>query len=392
MTNAFSQDSNMFGQESPQESQNAFLPDFEKIMEIFPPKLTNHFKHIFMDDAIELTMEIGRVPEVRHAGGRIDCLGNIPVLFRDFAMITEKFPEIQQKNFIEIPGTLHRIKAARDFQGKISGITCSLGRFVTDSIDCISDIVTSGKSVLFLGRPKSGKTTKLRESAILLSNQFKKNVVVIDPYKDILGESDDLHPALKSVKRYVGADGQFKKELMLEADEVFNPEVMIIDEISTKQEIQTVKTLTDKGIVVISSMLGSNLESLIKNPKLFDAVGSIQTINFSEKEVDENVDMVSQPTFQRVHEPIFDMLIEIINVNMFSVYQNLQEAVDGILERDPIHPDYRNTGRTAVSDDRYRDTNFGEEDKKDVRVKSMKAIIQESFFHGASWMGQNFIA
>ena len=30
--------------------------------------------------------------------------------------------------------------------------------------------------------------------------------------------------------------------------------------------------------------------------------------------------------------------------------------------------------------------------KKDVREKSMKAIMQESFFHGASWMGQNFIA
>ena len=30
--------------------------------------------------------------------------------------------------------------------------------------------------------------------------------------------------------------------------------------------------------------------------------------------------------------------------------------------------------------------------KKDVRRKSLKGIMQESFFHGASYLGANFIA
>jgi len=30
--------------------------------------------------------------------------------------------------------------------------------------------------------------------------------------------------------------------------------------------------------------------------------------------------------------------------------------------------------------------------QKDVRVKTMKELMQESFFHGAGWMGYNFIA
>lgn len=30
--------------------------------------------------------------------------------------------------------------------------------------------------------------------------------------------------------------------------------------------------------------------------------------------------------------------------------------------------------------------------KKDVRRKTMKEMMQESFFHGAGWMGYNFIA
>ena len=174
---------------------------------------------------------------------------------------------------------------------------------------------------------------------------------------------------------------------------------MIIDEISTKNEIQTVKTLTDKGITVISSMLGTNLEALIKNPKLFDAIGTIQTINFSESETNEYsteyneyVDVVKKPTFKRVHDPIFTSVIEIINVNMFTVYKDTLEAVDGILEYKPLEPELRSVGKNNIIDERYRDINFDEEGNKDVRVKSMKAIIQESFFHGASWMGQNFIA
>lgn len=33
-----------------------------------------------------------------------------------------------------------------------------------------------------------------------------------------------------------------------------------------------------------------------------------------------------------------------------------------------------------------------EVNKKDVRIKGMKALMQESVFHGASWIGNNFIA
>lgn len=30
--------------------------------------------------------------------------------------------------------------------------------------------------------------------------------------------------------------------------------------------------------------------------------------------------------------------------------------------------------------------------KKDVRKKTMKQLMQESVFHGASWIGYNFVA
>lgn len=47
-------------------------------------------------------------------------------------------------------------------------------------------------------------------------------------------------------------------------------------------------------------------------------------------------------------------------------------------------------------EDQYKEVseviNSTDTTRKDIRKKSMKALMQESFFHGASWIGYNFIA
>lgn len=47
-------------------------------------------------------------------------------------------------------------------------------------------------------------------------------------------------------------------------------------------------------------------------------------------------------------------------------------------------------------EDQYKEVsqviNSTEINKKDIRKKGMKALMRESFFHGASWIGYNFIA
>ena len=44
--------------------------------------------------------------------------------------------------------------------------------------------------------------------------------------------------------------------------------------------------------------------------------------------------------------------------------------------------------------DKYREVSasINAQPKKDLRARSLKGIIQESFFHGASFHGANFIA
>ena len=65
-----------------------------------------------------------------------------------------------------IERTRHRISAIRNRQDKRIGLTCRVGRALEGTIDILDDIVRSGKSILLLGRPGVGKTTKLREVAL----------------------------------------------------------------------------------------------------------------------------------------------------------------------------------------------------------------------------------
>ena len=140
-----------------------FQNDLERLLAIMPRKVVSNLSYEKMDDVIEIVLDIGRVPEVRHAGGRIEKLQCETVNDEDIAFVTSHLQEFTHDNRSGIPGTLHRISAIRNRQGKVVGLTCRIGRVVTGTIDCIKDICTQGKSILFLGPPGVGKTTKLRE-------------------------------------------------------------------------------------------------------------------------------------------------------------------------------------------------------------------------------------
>ena len=127
-----------------------FQNDIGLLLDILPEKVKKYLSYSFMEDVIEIVLDIGRLPEVRHAGGKIDCLGDDPINSADLEFITEHVAEFTSDNRSGIPGTLHRISAIRNRQGKIIGLTCRVGRVVTGTIACIKDFVTQGKSILFL--------------------------------------------------------------------------------------------------------------------------------------------------------------------------------------------------------------------------------------------------
>ena len=292
-----------------------FHNDLERLLAVMPPKVISNLSNEQLDDVIEIVLDIGRVPEIRHAGGKIDRLNCDIVNDEDISCVISHIQEFTHDNRTGIPGTLHRISAIRNRQGKVVGLTCRIGRVVTGTINCIKDICTQGKSILFLGPPGVGKTTKLREISRLVADELGKRVVIVDTSNEIAGDGDTPHPAVGSARRMQVSQPEYQKDIMIEAVENHTPEVI--------------------------------LESLIKNPTLSDLVGGIQSVTLGD---DEAKRRASQKTvLEREKQPTFDVVIEIIDRNTLAVYKNSAEAVDYILRGWPIRPEIRKVENENVS-------------------------------------------
>ena len=325
-----------------------FQNDLDRLVAVLPDKVRKYVSYAQMEDVIEIVLDIGRTPEVRHSGGRIEYLGEEVVTEEDISYITQRIQDFTSDNRSGIPGTLHRISAIRNRQGKVIGLTCRIGRVVTGTIACIKDICMMGKSILFLGRPGVGKTTKLREISRLVADELGKRVVVVDTSNEIAGDGDTPHPAIGHARRMQVSQPQYQKDIMIEAVENHTPEVIVVDEIGTEEEAQAARTIAERGVMLIATAHGNSLESLIKNPTLSDLVGGVQSVTLGD---DEARRRSSQKTvLEREKQPTFDIVIEILDRNTLAVYKDTAEAVDYILRGWPIRPEIRKVDKTYVEE------------------------------------------
>jgi nucleoside-triphosphatase THEP1 len=199
-------------------------------------------------------------------------------------------------------------------------------------------LVTSGKSLLLLGRPGVGKTTKLREIARLLAET--RRVVIVDTANEIAGDGDIPHPAVGRARRLQVAAPELQKAVMIEAVQNHTPEVIVVDEIGTEDEALAARTIAERGVVLIATAHGSRLENIVKNPMLCDLVGGVQTVTLGD---DEAKRRLSQKTvLEREKKPTFDVVIEIRDRYSMAIYPDVAQAVDSLLDgKTQLFPEVR---------------------------------------------------
>ena len=287
---------------------------------------------------IEVVMDLGRRPEARFPDSEVGLLDR-EIVEADLDFVVEHIGSFGDDNRAGIERTLHRISAIRNRTGKVVGLTCRIGRAVYGTIEIIDDFVETGKSILILGRPGIGKTTMLREAARVLADDMGKRVVVVDTSNEIAGDGDIPHPAIGKARRMQVRTPSLQHEVMIEAVENHMPQVIVIDEIGTELEAAAARTIAERGVQLIGTAHGNNLDNLMLNPTLSDLIGGIQSVTLGDEEARRR--RTQKSVLERKAPPTFDVIVEIQDRERVAVHADVADTIDALLRGDPVAPELR---------------------------------------------------
>ncbi len=309
--------------------------DLDILLEIFPDSIRKHLEnHPQLASLVEVVMDLGRLPEARFPGGA-EYLSQTPISKADLEYSISRVGSFSGDNRAGIEKTLHRISGIRNRKGEVIGLTCRVGRAIFGTINMIQDLVESGQSILMLGRPGVGKTTALREIARVLADDLHKRVVIIDTSNEIAGDGDIPHPAIGRARRMQVATPELQHKVMIEAVENHMPEVIVIDEIGTELEAQAARTIAERGVQLVGTAHGNQIENLIKNPTLSDLVGGIQSVTLGDDEARRRG--CQKTVLERKAPPTFTIAVEMLERQRWVVHEQVSETVDALLRgREPV--------------------------------------------------------
>ena len=136
------------------------------------------------------------------------------------------------------------------------------------------------KGILICGAPCSGKTTVLRDLARILSTDFCKNVSLIDERGELAGTSSGVFQ--NDIGMCDVFDSYNKSEAMIQAIRSMAPDIIVCDEIGTKDDISAIEHSVNCGVTVIASVHSSNECELRKkeNTRRIVSTGAFSKVVF----------------------------------------------------------------------------------------------------------------
>lgn len=311
--------------------------DLRTLLRVLPDSIRESVEKLGRsDELIEIVMDLGRSPTARYTDGEF-VLRETEVTSDEIEQVVDGIGDFDDDNRAGIARTLHRISGIRNRKAQVVGLTCRVGRAVYGTINIINDIIGEGHSILILGRPGVGKTTMLREMARILAEQ--KRVIIVDTSNEIGGDGDIPHPAVGRARRMQVPRPSHQHEVMIEAVENHNPEVIIIDEIGREREAEAARTINERGVMLIGTAHGNTLENLLLNPTLSDLVGGIDSVTLSDEEARRRG--TQKTVLERKAPPTFDVLLEMQDRQRLLVHRDVTTSVDSMLRGEPVPVELR---------------------------------------------------
>lgn len=173
-------------------------------------------------------------------------------------------------------GLAGKVNTKNGFVKTIQHITFMNIRIAKEKIGCAIPIIPymhrrDYKNTLFIGAPQTGKTTLIRDIVRLIATGWNhvgpKKVAVIDERSEIAG-------CIKGIPQHdIGLradvmDACPKSEGMMMMIRSMSPDILVVDEIGTHEEVQAMMEAINAGVVVICTIHGRSINELKKRPSL----------------------------------------------------------------------------------------------------------------------------
>ncbi|KAL0048425.1 hypothetical protein WJX82_002840 [Trebouxia sp. C0006] len=178
--------------------------------------------------------------------------------------------------------------------------------------------------------PGVGKTTLLRDVTGLLAEGFKKRMVVVDTSNEIGGDGTVPHSCIGRARRMPVVHKSCQHEVLQEAVQNHNPEVIVVDEIGSPAEAAAVRGIAQRGVAMVGTAHGTDLSSLMANPDLNSLIGGIHQVTLSDAEAKLS-NGGSKTRTERKGLPAFSCLVEVLDHNKWRVHLNVAASVDALL-------------------------------------------------------------
>lgn len=317
----------------------------------------------------EIAMDLGCRPIVWYADDGSDTMTRkskeleIIITKDDLSHVieAETVGTFSSDNRSGVKDTLHRISRRCNKSDELIGLTIRYGTMITGTTCMIRDLVSAQKSVLVIGMPGVGKTTLLREYARVLAESGLR-VEVVDTSNEIAGDSDTPHKAIGRARRLMVKDRSRQHDVMIEAVQNHSPQVVIIDEIGTKQEARAASDIAQRGVKLIATVHGVELKNILDNPELNGILGGVNSVILSAREAAlRKTD--GKTIWERKGPVAFDCAIELRGVHSWVVYHNLAAAVDSLLsdKKEPLEVRRFNPATKQIS--KYKVMNYEDLDR-----------------------------
>ncbi len=318
---------------------DAEIDDLNSFLDVLPSQIRESLlQNNNLNSLVEVVLDLGRRPQVRFVD-RDEEMDLSIISFAELDLLIKKIGDFGNDNRAGVEKTLHRFSAIRARDKTVIGVTCRVGRAVQGTTKAITDLVNEDKSMLLLGRPGVGKTTILRELARVLSVDLAKRVIIVDTSNEIGGDGFVAHPGIGKARRMQVARPELQHDIMIEAVENHMPEVIIIDEMGTELEAKAARTIAERGVQLIATAHGNDLESLLMNPTLSDLVGGVQTVILGDEEARKRG--TQKTVTERKLPPTFEIVLEIRNREKMAVHEEVGNVVDNILKSIKPNPEIR---------------------------------------------------